>query len=176
MKWFPATSERLSNHPNCPGVFFELQEPHSASCNDVFVGARHSISSEFESVILESFLFKGVAESEAMSQPYRHQLASFGIANYRIAVSTHVTSHVFLPMIEDHNDVIFRDITNLFICISSIVAVLISKSLFGPSQQKASWKVLFFPWLGWAAVVIRFNVARRNQKNITSKNVKKNTD
>ena len=51
-------------------VFFSSYKSHFT---DVIVGARHSISSEFESVILESFLFKGVAESEAMSQPYRHQ-------------------------------------------------------------------------------------------------------
>lgn len=44
---------------------------------------------------------------KSMSQHYRHQLTSFGMAKYRMAVNTHVTSRVLFPMIEDHNDVIF---------------------------------------------------------------------
>lgn len=151
----------------------ELQEPHSTSFNDVFVGARRSISLEFEFVSWTPSCLKEWRKVRPCLNPTDTNKHPFGMANYRIAVNTHVTSHVFLPMFEDHNDVIFVTSQTLFICISSIVCSSIySKSLFGPSQQKTSWKVLFFPWFGWAAVVIRFNVERRNQKNI--KKVEKN--
>lgn len=126
MKWFLATSERLSNHP----IFFELQEHVSTLQTPINIFWHGKIQNGSEHTCNKSCFVPYDWRSQ-----WRH----------------------------------FRDITNLFICISSIVLVLISKSLFGPSQQKASWKVLFFPWLGWAAVVIRFNVERRNQKNITSK-------